>query len=65
MFEEGSRFYPQEITEITYRGKTIYEAEPWGINEAPDEGENFDMKMYVFSKIKVHRMGTKNTKAGL
>lgn len=45
MFEEGSRFFPQEVTAITYRGKTIYEAEPWGIDEAPDEGESFDMKM--------------------
>ena len=45
MFEEGSRFYPQEITSITYRGKTIYEAEPFGINETPDEDEGFNMKM--------------------
>lgn len=45
MFEEGSRFYPQEITAITYRGKTIYEAEPWGVEDTPDESESNTMKM--------------------
>ncbi|MEE0874573.1 MAG: hypothetical protein UIH27_14050, partial [Ruminococcus sp.] len=45
MFEEGSRFYPQEITSISYRGKTIYEAEPWGVDDTPDEDETNTMKM--------------------
>ena len=45
MFEEGSRFYPQEITAISYRGKTIYEAEPWGVEDIPDEAETNTMKM--------------------
>ena len=45
MFEEGSRFYPQEITAISYRGKTIYEAEPWGVDDTPDEDETNTMKM--------------------
>ena len=45
MFEEGSRFYPQENTAISYRGKTIYEAEPWGVDATPDEDENNTMKM--------------------
>lgn len=47
MFEEGSRFYPQEITAITFRGKTIYEAEPFGINEDLDDDEDYgnDMEM--------------------
>ena len=44
-FAEDSRLYPSEITSISYRGKTIYEAEPFGINETPDEGEGFNMKM--------------------
>ena len=45
MFEEGSRFFPQEITAITYRGKQIYEAEPWGAGETPVEDEGSTMKM--------------------
>ena len=45
MFEESSRFYPQEITSISYRGKTIYEAEPWGVEDTPDEYETNPMKM--------------------